>query len=52
VAIRYRDIPVLDWVIYALRGPRADIALNSTVDWDIVFNDGVKNLDADLRLVI
>jgi hypothetical protein len=49
VTIRYRDIPVLDWILYAVQEPRAFITVNAAVPWDITFHDGVKALDADVR---
>jgi hypothetical protein len=44
VTIRYRDIPLVDWIIYAISEPRAFITLNAAVPWNIAFHDGVKAL--------
>ena len=48
VTVRYPHLPLLGWLIYHFRRPRAQIALNATIPWSLQFDGGVSHLSADL----
>jgi hypothetical protein len=52
VVVTYPNaIPVLSWIRYAVQSPRARVALNPSIPWELEFRHGVTQLDADLREV-
>lgn len=48
VTIRYRRYPLFDWLYYWFE-PLAEIALNTSIPWQIELRGGVSKLSADLR---
>jgi hypothetical protein len=49
ITVRYRLIPVLDWMVYAWSEPSAEITLNGSIPWSIEIHEGASKLTADLR---
>lgn len=48
VTVQYRHYPLFGWLVYR-NEPLAQIALNSTIPWEIEFRHGVSRLRTDLR---
>ncbi|MGH2545131.1 MAG: hypothetical protein ACRDIB_20260 [Ardenticatenaceae bacterium] len=49
VTIQYRRFPLLDWLIYSLHEPLAEVTLNGSLPWEIEVRGGVSKLTADLN---